>query len=75
MIPPPAENGRLTTRPDEAARQLKQLLRWLARMEDRIERIALKRVVSISKTDALLAEIADRNEDPAPPSPQGGGGP
>ena len=56
MSPPP-KHGLPTTNPDEAARRLVQLLRLLARLEERMDRIAIARMTILRKTPALAAEI------------------
>jgi phage terminase large subunit-like protein len=63
MIPPP-KHGLPTTHPDDAARRLVQLLRLLARLEERMDRIAIARMTILRKTPALAAEIEGGKRTP-----------
>ncbi len=73
MSPTETKKDRLTTRPDEASRRLKLLLRLLAQHERKIDRIAVARMTLLKKTAALSAGIEGGMKTPPHPPHKGEG--
>jgi phage terminase large subunit-like protein len=69
----PPKSGLPTTRPDDAAWRLVQLLRLLAHHEKKIDRIAATRMKLLTNTAALSVEIEDGRKTPPHPPHKGEG--